>query len=132
MSTAKCRARFHTKRGQQDYQEQALILLCLVADKPEKCAGPMIFFTHLRHSSKRYDFFAVFVSPIACPGIFSCKHFAFAFAIRALFFDPTIRGRICAQDEQFALALDVAGDFNWLGDEVQNFFVHGTAVGGDK
>ena len=45
---------------------------------------------------------------------------------------PPIGGGISAQDEQPALALDLAGDFNWLGDEFDYFFVHRFAFAGNK
>src|SRR5881628_771942 len=53
-------------------------------------------------------------------------------ALAVLPFDATIRGGVGAEDEQLTLALDFAGDFHRLGDEVQDVFVHGLAITGDE
>ena len=50
----------------------------------------------------------------------------------ALLIDSSIRRRVGAQREQLALAHDFAGDFDRLGDEVENLFVHGLAIAGDE
>ena len=42
--------------------------------------------------------------------------------------NTSIRVRLSTQDEQLALALDFASDFNRLGDKVQDLFVHWLAV----
>ena len=52
--------------------------------------------------------------------------------VRRLSLHTPIRRRVSAEDEQLALALDFAGDFDRLGDEIQDLFVHGLAVAGDE
>jgi len=43
-----------------------------------------------------------------------------------------IRGWVGPENQQLALALDFTGDFDRLGDEIQELFVHRLAVAGEE